>query len=244
VVRVPFLNNGQKGHGIPWPWFGTTGRAGGLRGDPGSCFTATGRVRPGLTVGSTGSSRLRRTGGDGRGGPPGEVDRGVAVSVQDQATALAAVAPLREGELRFDRPAAGALLGTGEPPVGDHQLGAVPLALVGQLAAELREPGIRERSGQLAVAQHASDMEVFHHDPAVGLGQAGGELVEMVAAHVGDLGVVASQPAGGSGPIARATGLTGVHPGEVAELAQPPAQDRPTILPPRAALERILGTDP
>ena len=33
----------------------TTDRAGGLRGDPGSCFTATGRAGPGLTVGSTGS---------------------------------------------------------------------------------------------------------------------------------------------------------------------------------------------
>ena len=33
----------------------TTAEGGGLRGDPGSCFTATCRVRPGLTVGSTGS---------------------------------------------------------------------------------------------------------------------------------------------------------------------------------------------
>ncbi len=33
----------------------TTGRAGGLRDDPGSCFPATSRTRPGLTVGSTGS---------------------------------------------------------------------------------------------------------------------------------------------------------------------------------------------
>ena len=83
-------------------------------------------------------------------GPPGEVDRGVEVPIQDHLTALAAVGPLRERQLLVDCPAHSAGLGAGLPAVGHHQFATVPLAYVGQLAAELIDPGIRERWGQPA----------------------------------------------------------------------------------------------
>lgn len=97
-----------------------------------------------------------RTGGDGRVGPPGEVDRGVEVSADGQAAALAAVGPLREREVGLDRPAARAALGAGEPSVSDEQPAPIPLAPLAELAQELPEAAVGQGPGQPAVPPCAS----------------------------------------------------------------------------------------
>ncbi len=93
--------------------------------------------------------------------PRGEVDRRVEVVVKGQPAVLTAVDVLLGRELRFEHPAIRASLGAGDRWVGRHQYGAVPSALVPQLAAELGEARVVHRSGQLVVAQHALDAEVF-----------------------------------------------------------------------------------
>jgi hypothetical protein len=66
------------------------------------------------------------------------------------------------------------------------------------LPPELEEPRSGQRPGQPVVAQQPPNVQVFDHDLAVALGQLGRQLVQVVAADGGDLGVVAGQPAGGT----------------------------------------------
>lgn len=73
------------------------------------------------------------SGGDfaaGGGGIAGEVDGGVDVSVQDEATYTALVDAVGQREVGLDLTAPGARLGRGEPPVRNDELGAVPGGLV------------------------------------------------------------------------------------------------------------------
>src|SRR5882757_860784 len=73
-----------------------------LPGEPvrGRRFTATCQARPGLPVGSTSVYRLPATLGD----LMLQVDRGVAVPVDDQAAVLAAEHPRRQGQFGFHCP--------------------------------------------------------------------------------------------------------------------------------------------
>src|ERR1035441_328266 len=79
----------------------------------------------------------RPTGGTCPGCESGQVDARVVVPVDDQATLLAVVGALGQGQVGFLCPAGRASLRRRIPPVSDHQRGPVPLGLVGQLAAQL-----------------------------------------------------------------------------------------------------------
>jgi len=95
----------------------------------------------------------------------------------------------------LDQAAAMAGLRAGEVPVGFHQLRAVPGGLVAQLPADLgqsrvgQSPAPHPRPGQSLLAQHAGGVQPFHHDPAVGLGQPGGEPMDLVPSDGGDMGL-------------------------------------------------------
>src|SRR5207248_4095976 len=88
-------------------------------------------------------------------------------------------------------------LGAGVPAVGFVEDGAVPAGLVGELAVELGQGGVGEPAGETPVGEHAGHVEVLDGD----LGEVGGgpvgELVEGVAAQVGDPGVETAEALGG-----------------------------------------------
>jgi hypothetical protein len=79
-----------------------------------------------------------------------------------------------------------------EPPVRDHQAGPVPAGLVGQLAAGPAERGIGQGAPagagarQALLPQHRGRVQALDYDLAVGLGESGGQDVEVVAADAGD----------------------------------------------------------
>ena len=85
-------------------------------------------------------------------------------------------------------------------PVGDHELTAAPVGLVGQLPAQLAPTGTGDAPRQTAVTDHGSDVEILNHDHPETLGQRGGELVQPVGAGVGDLGVPPGHPGLGALP--------------------------------------------
>jgi len=57
----------------------------------------------------------------------------------------------------------------------------------------------------VAVTDEVCDSEIFDGQPAVGLGELGGDLVKEASSHVGDTGMLAGEPPGGLGPVARAS---------------------------------------
>ncbi len=162
-----------------------------------------------------------------------EVAGSVVVPVDDQAARLAMKRPLCERQLGFHRLAARASLGAWEPPVCDDQPGAVPLALVGKLAAQLARRGVEDgpveaglgpgpvvqvMAGAVGIrpgggsSGHAGHVQVLYHDGPVGGRQSGGHLVQRVAPLVGHLGMGAGDPGPGAtgapgGGLAFPTGL-------------------------------------
>lgn len=133
----------------------------------------------------------------GTGGQSCEVHRGVGVPVQDGAAGRAGPLTFGEGELGFHRTALRTGLAGREPAVRDDQGAAVPGRLVGELAADLGERGIRDVPGQPAVADHPGDVGVFHHDRPVG----GGQGPRATAPPGTLLGWVSLQPADAPPPI-------------------------------------------
>src|SRR5208282_5532415 len=107
----------------------------------------------------------------------------------------------------------------------DHdQLAAGALALVFQLAPELAPAAVADRPGQVPVADHVGDREVLDRDQVVAADQAGGGLVQEVAAGVADLsvgpGYLGLRPAAAG----RATLAPGQPPLVAGEVAGPALQ--------------------
>ena len=76
--------------------------------------------------------------------------------------------PHAQRQLGFHRTAPRAGLRGGKPAVGDDRCGSRAPGLVGELAADLPEPGIGDPAGQAPVAEHPGDVQVFHHDAVLG----------------------------------------------------------------------------
>src|SRR5579875_1858495 len=93
----------------------------------------------------------------------------------------------------LDRAAPMARLRAGEVPVGLDQLRAVPPGLVAELPTNLGESRVRKSATscpgprQPLLAEHPGGVQPLHHDPAVGLGQPGGEPMDLVLPDGGDV---------------------------------------------------------
>ncbi len=79
---------------------------------------------------------------------------------------------------------------------------AAPSLFVAQDAGELGPAGIRDGAGQAVVGQHPGHVQVFDDEPVVGLDQRARHLVQEMAAHIGDVTVMAPQLGGGVTAVA------------------------------------------
>jgi hypothetical protein len=156
----------------------------------------------------------------GRARPGSEVGGSIQVPINDQAAAAADKDPLTEAEVLVVPAAARTGLARRKPAVSDQQLPAPPALFVGHLAAQFGPASVSNRTRQVAVEHHASHVQVFHDQPIVGLDQLGGDLVQIVAPLVGDVGVVAAQPPDDLGPIGRAKLLSGDGAGHTSQTVQ------------------------
>ncbi len=138
-----------------------------------------------------------------------DVLRRVEVPVVQDAAGRASPRPGGQAQLGERELACRAGLGRGVPAAGHDQLAAGSLALVLQLAAELAPPAVADRPGQAPVADHVGDREVLDRDQVVAADQAGGGLVQEVAAGVGDLAVGPGDLGPCLGPVGRAFPATG-----------------------------------
>src|SRR5882757_2484329 len=111
----------------------------------GGRFTATCQAGLGLPVGSTSVYRLPATLGD----LTLQIDRGIAIPIDDQATVLAAEHPRRQGQLGFHCPTGRTCLRRRKPTIGHHQPTTIPARLVAQLPPDLTETRVGQLPGQL-----------------------------------------------------------------------------------------------
>src|SRR2546430_770615 len=123
-----------------------------------------------------------------------DVLRGVDVPVVPGAAGRASPVPGGQAQLRQPVPACRAGLAGGIPAVDDNQAAAVPLALVCKLAAELAPAAIGDGAGEMAVADHVLDREVFDHDEVGLVDQPGAGLVQEVPPRVAYLAVRTGDP--------------------------------------------------
>jgi hypothetical protein len=124
----------------------------------GSCFTEVSLETRSYIL-STGVNS-RRTCGI----PLKQIECGIQVAVDLHLTHLAHIAPLGQVHDWLHLAAVRATFGRWEKAVSRNHLTAIPLPLVGQLAAELIHTGIGDRLGQVMVLQHATHLQVFQHD--------------------------------------------------------------------------------
>lgn len=87
---------------------------------------------------------------------------------------------------RLHRAARATGLAAGRPAVYHHNIPAVPLGLVFNLPAQLRQPAISNRLAQTAVSQHALDIQILQADHLVFVHQLGGGLVQKIPAAIGN----------------------------------------------------------
>jgi hypothetical protein len=135
-------------------------------------------------VGSTSVLCLRATPGDDTFYQRSEIDCSVLITIQDQTTLGAHEDPFGQAQLGFHHTASRACLRGGEPAVRNNERPAVPNGLVGELAADLTEPGIGYDARQPAVLDHAGDVQVLHNDGAVLAGQSRRELMDRIRSQV------------------------------------------------------------
>ena len=122
--------------------------------------------------------------------PAGDVHRGVAVPIGG-IFAAAGEYPIGQPQTGVDGPALWAELAGGVPAVGDQDGAAAPSLFVAQQAGELGPAGIRDGAGQARVGQHPGHVQVLDDEPVVGPDQRARHLVQEMAAHIGDVTVMA-----------------------------------------------------
>jgi hypothetical protein len=153
------------------------------------------------------------------GGAPGygktrrkDVLGGVDVPVVPGAAGRAAPVPGGQAQVREQVPTRRAGLGRRVPAADHDQVAAIPLALVLQLAAELAPAAVRDGAGQMPVADHAANVEVFDDDGVGRADQAGAGAVQEVSPRVADLAVRAGDRGRGPGPVGRPFPAAGQAP--------------------------------
>ena len=106
-------------------------------------------------------------------GTPGDqnVDRSVQVAVNGQATRIATVHALTEGQFGFHPPTLRARFAARKPTVYDVQPRASPGRLVFELSAELAERRIHDGLGEVVVFHHARRVQILNTDLQVGLSE-------------------------------------------------------------------------
>jgi hypothetical protein len=109
-----------------------------------------------------------------------DVLRGVDVPVMPGAAGRAPPAPGGQAQDREQAPARRAGLRRRVPAVDDDQVAAVPFALVLKLTAELTPAAVRDGAGEMTVADHVADREVFDRDEIGGTDQVGTGAVQEV----------------------------------------------------------------
>src|SRR5713101_7200826 len=122
----------------------------------------------------------------------GEVDRGVHITVVHGAAAVTGPGAFGQRQAWLSPAAGRAGLRAGIPPIGDDQVAAVPAGLVAELAPQLSRGGVGQGPVQAPPALagaglapgHVLHREVFDDDDLVPAGEAGGGLVQRVAAQV------------------------------------------------------------
>src|SRR5579875_2489879 len=159
---------------------------------------------------------------------PRQVDRGVLIALVARPTAVAR--PVLGPTEVLDRAAPMARLRAGEEPVGLHQLRAVPAGLVAELPTNLGESRVRKSATscpgprQPLLAEHLGGVQPLHHDPAVGLGQPGGEPMDLVLPDGGDVRVELRSAPFLAPAAVRAALAAGDGPGEPTQHGQVPGQ--------------------
>ena len=152
-----------------------------------------------------------------------DVLRRVEVPVMPGAAGRARPLPRAQAQLREQVPARRAGLGRRVPPVDHDQFPAVPRALVGELAAELAPPAVRDRAGQPPVADHTGHVQVLDHDHVRRADQTGAGAVQEILARVAHLAVGTRHLRRGLGPVRGAFPAAGQAPlvaGQVPGLAR------------------------
>src|SRR5215472_6200432 len=114
---------------------------------------------------------------------------GVDVPVMPDATGRALPRSGAKAQRREQVPTGRAGLAAGVPAVDHHELAAVALALVLELAAELAPAAVADGLGELTVPHHVLDGKILDHDQVVLADQPGARPVEEVLAGVADLAV-------------------------------------------------------
>ncbi len=132
-----------------------------------------------------------------------DVLRGVDIPVLPGAAGRARPLPGGQTQLGEQAPARRARLRAGIGAVDHDQLAAVPLALERQLAAELTPAAVRDRAGQMPVAEHAADIEVFDHNEIGRAHPGGAGPVQQNPPRVEDLAVGAGDLGRGLDPVRR-----------------------------------------
>jgi hypothetical protein len=165
---------------------------------------------------------------------------GVHVSVMAGATPLAYPRADRQRQPVGQVTARRAGLARWQPTVDDDQIAPIPGALVLQHPAQLAPGRVADRPGKRVVGGHASHVQVLDHDRLVFADESSRQLVQMIAASVGDAGVDAGNPQTGPatvvGPLLSA-GQDPLRLGESLEVPEPVAWVR-DLLPCRQRHQR------
>ena len=152
-----------------------------------------------------------------------DVLRRVEIPVMAGTARRAGPLPGAQAQLLEPVPARRTGLGRGVPPVDHDQVPAVPLALVGELAAELAPPAVTDRAGQPPVADHAGNVQVLDHDDVILADQAGAGPMQVILPRVADLAVGTGHLRRGLGSVRGAFPAAGQAPlvaGQVPGLAR------------------------
>src|SRR5262249_8289163 len=142
-----------------------------------------------------------------------EIPRRIHVPVVELATGAS---PLLNGkrQLLRDSSAGRASLAAGKPAIRQHDFRTVQRRLVQQLAPELMEADVDNRSSESLVRHHAFDVQVLDPDHAGSLHQTAGGLVQPVPPKVGDASVQSGQFPSVLTPIAASFYLPAVLAGQ------------------------------
>jgi hypothetical protein len=124
--------------------------------------------------------------------PLGEVDRSVEVTV-DRMPACAGEDAIGQLQVGIAATADRAELARRVPAVGSFNFAAAPGVFVAQLAGEFGPGRVTDGLSEPMVSQHPGHVEVFEDEPVVGLDQRVGDLMQEVAADVGDTVMVSTQ---------------------------------------------------